>query len=100
MIDRAPEAANDPLYTTDRDGDGAIGVEDFMEWYFNDFSRETASADVTGDGVTDWQDIMAVWNCTEVQNTCISASYHRAVYYIHTDHLGVSGTVKLTQPGN
>ena len=88
VIDRVPEAANDPLYAADRDGDGAIGVEDFLEWYFNEFSQDAASADVTGDGVTDWQDIMAVWHCAEVQNSCAVASYHRAIYYIHTDHLG------------
>jgi RHS repeat-associated protein len=88
ILDRVPEGANDPLFNADRDGDGAISVEDFLEWYFNAYLMADDSLEVSGDGVMDADDASTVWACASVQNSCVVASHRTSIHYVHNDHLG------------
>ena len=60
ILDRVPEPANDPLFNADMDGDGAITIEDYLEWYFNHFQAGDVSREVTGDGIMDQSDASVV----------------------------------------
>ena len=88
VLDRVPETANDLIFNADMDGDGAITVDDFLQWYFNYYLVDDASREVTGDGVMDANDANTVWACASVQNSCVAASYSASIYYVHNDHLG------------
>lgn len=71
---------------SDLDSDGEISAEDAFIWYFN--HRTDPAHDVTGDGVTDSQDISMVLTCGLSQTVCAAESYSTEIYYIHNDHLG------------
>ena len=79
------------ILNADMDGDGAIGVDDFLIWYFNHFTPGDISRDVNGDGLLDNNDLNLVLNCALSGGTgagCTTTSYSRSIYYAHNDHLG------------
>ena len=88
ILDRIPEPPNDPMFRADMDADGAITVEDYLEWYFNHYLTADTSRDVNGDGALDRNDANAVWACASVQNSCVAPGYSTSIYYAHNDHLG------------
>jgi RHS repeat-associated protein len=79
------------ILNADMDNDGAIGVDDFMIWYFNHYNTGDVSRDVNEDGHIDMNDVYLVQNCALSGGTaagCATSSYNRSVYYAHNDHLG------------
>lgn len=94
MLMHSPSSP-DAIYKADLDSDGEISSEDAFIWYFN--YRTDPAHDVTGDGVTDNQDISMVLTCGLSQTVCATESYSTEIYYIHNDHLG---TPKLLTDNN
>lgn len=78
--------SEEAIYRADLDSDGEISAEDAFIWYFN--HRTDSAYDVTGDGVTDNQDISMVLTCGLTQAVCATEGYSTEIYYIHNDHLG------------
>ena len=73
------------------DSDGAVGVEDFLIWYFNHYLLGDTSRDVNEDSILDNNDVDIVVACAVSGGTapgCVTTSYSRSIYYAHNDHLG------------
>jgi RHS repeat-associated protein len=82
---------DEPIIRADMDNDGAIGIDDFLIWYFNHYNQGDNSREVTGDGQLDYNDLQTVLNCAlsgGAATGCVISSYNRAVHYAHNDHLG------------
>jgi RHS repeat-associated protein len=81
----------EPVLNADMDGDGAVGVDDYLIWYFNHYNAGDLSRDVNNDGLLDTKDMNLVLNCALTGGTaadCMTESESRAIYYAHNDHLG------------
>jgi len=84
-------SGGESILNADMDNDGAIGVDDFLIWYFNHYSLGDISRDINVDGLLDTNDISLVVNCALSGGTaagCATSSYDRSIYYAHNDHLG------------
>lgn len=79
-------SSDENFLNADLDSDGEISAEDAFIWYFN--HRNDPVYEVTGDGVSDNQDISTVLNCGLSQTRCVADTYNTEIYYIHNDHLG------------
>lgn len=80
-------AGNEPILNADMDGDGAVGIEDYIAWYLDYYVSGNILAEVTGDGIMDSNDMNAVIACA-MGNYCVTSSYDRNIYYSYNDHLG------------
>jgi RHS repeat-associated protein len=81
----------EPILNADMDGDGAVGVDDYLVWYFNHYNTGDLTRDVNEDGVLDTNDMNLVLNCALSGGAaagCTTSSYDRSIYYAHNDHLG------------
>ena len=87
VIDHVPDSG-EPILNGDMDLDGAISIEDLLEWYFNHYLNVLDPAfDLTGDGLMNQADFDAMISCA-LGGTCLAASYEMRIYYVHSDHLG------------
>ena len=84
-------SGGEPILNADMDNDGAVGVGDYLIWYFNHYNSGDVSRDVNEDGRLDTNDVYLVKNCALSGGTavgCTTSSYNRSIYYAHNDHLG------------
>ena len=80
-----------PILNADMDADGAVGVDDFLVWYFNHFNAGDTSREVNGDSLLDINDIKLVLDCAlsgGAAEGCAATGYEKTIYYAHNDHLG------------
>jgi RHS repeat-associated protein len=83
--------SDEPVLNADMDSDGAIGVDDFLVWYFNHYMAGDLDREVSGDERLDIDDLIKVLNCALSGGTapdCTASSDNRSIYYAHNDHLG------------
>jgi RHS repeat-associated protein len=81
------------ILNADMDADGAVGVDDYLIWYFNHYNTRDLTRDVNNDGMLDTNDANLVLSCALSGGTatdCMTDSYSRMVYYAHNDHLGTT----------
>ena len=91
---------DEPILNADMDGDGAVGVEDFLIWYFNHYMAGDLRKEVNGDERLDFDDLNIVLDCALSGGNapgCFASSYSKSIYYAHNDHLG---TPHMLSDGN
>ncbi len=86
-------AGGESILNADMDNDGAVGVDDFLVWYYNHYNTGDISRDLNADDLLDTNDINLAVNCALSGGTaagCTTSSYSTSIYYAHNDHLGTS----------
>ena len=81
----------EPILNADMDSDGAVGIDDFLIWYFNHYIADDVSRDVDGDSQLTVGDLKMVLNCAMTGSaaaSCATSGYTKSIYFAHNDHLG------------